>query len=156
MEYYGKWPKRKRIFGGIRYFFHRWRYKYLSEKWNVSIPLYVFEKGLMITHLQNIVVSNQVKVGQYCRLFHNITLGIKLGRKTENKRSCPIIGNGVTICTGAVVVGGIDIADGVMIGANAVVTKSFKEKNCVIGGVPAKVISNDAGFKMLKFKDTVL
>ncbi len=155
MEYYGTWPKKKRILGGVRYFFHRWRYKYLSEKWNVSIPLYVFEKGLMITHLQNIVVSNRVKVGRYCRLFHNTTLGIKLGRKTEKERTCPIIGDGVTICTGAVVVGGIDVADGVMIGANAVVSHSVPDRDVVVAGIPAHIRGRNSGFSMLELKNSL-
>ena len=52
----------------------------------------------------------------------------------------PIIGNNVYIGPGAVIYGGIEIADNCYIGANAVVNKSFLEQNSVIAGVPAKVI----------------
>ena len=77
VEYFNNFSKWKRlVFGGGTYFFHTWRYRYLSEKHGVSIPPNVFGKGLLITHLQNIIVSSNVRVGQYCRLFHNITLGI--------------------------------------------------------------------------------
>lgn len=37
-------------------------YKLISLITNVSIPLYVFDKGLLIIHLQNIVVSSEVSV----------------------------------------------------------------------------------------------
>ena len=51
----------------------------------------------------------------------------------------PTIGNNVEIGFGAVIIGKI-IADGIKIGANSVVTKSFLEPNITIAGVPAKKI----------------
>ena len=38
--------------------------------------------------------------------------------------------------------GRIEIADGIAIGANAVVNKSFLENNISIAGIPAKKIGN--------------
>ena len=55
----------------------------------------------------------------------------------------PKIGNNVVIGVGAVVLGDIHIADGIAIGANAVVNKSFGEPSIAIAGVPAKKISNN-------------
>lgn len=52
----------------------------------------------------------------------------------------PTIGNNVEIGFGAVIIGKIKIADGIKIGANSVVTKSFLEPNITIAGVPAKKI----------------
>lgn len=132
-----------------------WRVKYfiLSRYSHVMIPPFVFEEGLLIAHLQNIIVSSAVQVGKYCCLFHNVTMGVSIG--VNDKGKCPKIGNGVTICCGAGLFGNIELADGITVGANAVVTKSFHEKNCVIGGIPAKVIGKEAGFQMLKFKDTI-
>lgn len=120
---------------------------------NVMIPTNVFGKGLMIVHLQNIVISSQVRVGQYCCLFHNTTLGIKLGYEDHGK--CPQIGDGVTICTGAGIFGDIYIANGITVGANTVVTKTFDKENVVLGGIPAKVISEKSGFSMIEFKDSI-
>lgn len=54
----------------------------------------------------------------------------------------PKIGNNVFIGTGAKVIGGITIADGVAVGANAVVTSSILEENITVAGVPARKISN--------------
>ncbi len=50
-----------------------------------------------------------------------------------------IIGNDVWIGYGAQVMSGVNIADGCIIGAGAVVTKNT-EPYCVYGGVPARII----------------
>ena len=50
-----------------------------------------------------------------------------------------IIGNNVWIGEGVLVMPGVTIGDNCIIGGNAVVTKSFGP-NCVLGGIPAKVI----------------
>lgn len=100
-------------------------------------------------HLQNIVVSARVEVGENVCLFHNTTLGIKLGHNADGK--CPRIGNGVTICTGACILGDVHLADGITVAANAVVNKSFDEENVVVGGIPAKIISRDPDWSMLQF-----
>jgi serine O-acetyltransferase len=54
----------------------------------------------------------------------------------------PSIGNNVVIGPGAVIVGAITIADGIAIGANSYVNRSFLEPNITIAGCPAKRISN--------------
>ena len=51
---------------------------------------------------------------------------------------CPKIGNNVDVGFGAVIIGDIEIADDIKIGANAVVNKSFLEPGITIAGVPAK------------------
>ena len=51
-----------------------------------------------------------------------------------------IIGNDVWIGGNSVVTAGVSIADGIIVAAGSVVTKSFKEKNIIIGGIPAKKI----------------
>lgn len=51
----------------------------------------------------------------------------------------PIIGNNVTVGANCVIIGNITIGDNVVIGAGSVVNKSIPS-NCIIAGVPAKVI----------------
>lgn len=50
-----------------------------------------------------------------------------------------IIGNDVWLGSGSIVMGGVNVGDGAVVGANAVVTKDVPPY-AVVGGVPAKVI----------------
>ena len=52
-------------------------------------------------------------------------------------------GDNVVIFAGAKVLGSINVGDGAVIGANAVVVKDVPE-NAVVAGIPAKVISEDS------------
>ena len=60
-------------------------------------------------------------------------------RKELNGRYMPVIGNNVSIGSGAVVVGPISIGDNVVIGANSYVDKSVPP-NVVVAGCPARII----------------
>ncbi|NOU64527.1 acyltransferase [Paenibacillus sp. LMG 31461] len=53
-----------------------------------------------------------------------------------------IIGKNCWIGMNAVILPGVILGDRTIIGAGAVVTKSFKEGYCIIGGVPAKKIKD--------------
>jgi serine O-acetyltransferase len=109
-----------------------------SLKLGFTIPANVFGPGLSIAHRGTIVVHPDSKVGENCRLHHGVTIGS--GRNVPN--DSPSIGNNVFVGAGAVVVGPIRIADGVAIGANSYVDKSFSEPNITIAGCPAKKVSN--------------
>lgn len=50
----------------------------------------------------------------------------------------PVIENNVEIGFGSAIIGPVTIAEGCIIGANAVVTKSFSEPGSVIVGIPAR------------------
>lgn len=78
---------------------------------------------------------------------------MSLGKNAHGK--CPVLGDGITVCTGAVIVGNIYVADGTMIGANAVVSSSITENNRLVAGVPAKVIKENEGFSMQKYWETI-
>lgn len=107
-----------------------------------------FGPGLSIAHWGSIVVSPYAKIGENCRLHQCVTIGrIWPPESVEYnkwipKDTYPKIGNNVYIAPGTIIVGDIEIADGIAIGANSFVNKSFKEKNITIAGNPAKKISN--------------
>lgn len=151
VEYYKVKSVFEKIWGG--YYYWNLIYKTLSVITNVHIPPYVFEEGLLIGHLQNIIVSAKAEAGKNVLLFHNTTIGIKLGHNVDGK--CPRIGNGVTICTGACILGDVRLPDGITVAANAVVNKSFDEENVVVGGIPAKIISKNPDWSMLKFTEQI-
>jgi serine O-acetyltransferase len=83
-------------------------------------------------------VSESVKVGENCRISQCVTIGTA---PASNITFVPTIGNNVFIGPGAVIVGPIEIADGIAIGANSYVDKSFTEKDITIAGNPARKIS---------------
>ena len=119
------------IFSIIR--FHRLRVKY-----GFSIPLNVFGPGLSIAHFGSIVVNGNAKVGENCRIQDSVTIGA-----TNGESDAPVIGNNVFIGSGARIIGKVNIASDIAIGANAVVVKDFNKSGITIGGVPAKKISDN-------------
>ena len=79
-------------------------------------------------------MNSAVRAGENCQLHGANCIGNN--GKTEE---APVLGDNVDIGFGAVVVGGIEVADDVVIGANAVINKSITQKGGVAVGVPGKV-----------------
>ncbi|MBV9389139.1 MAG: serine acetyltransferase [Chroococcidiopsidaceae cyanobacterium CP_BM_ER_R8_30] len=94
-------------------------------------------KGLYLPHASGIFINSDAKIGEYCNLSQDVTIGV--GGRGE-KRGCPKLGNRVFVGPGARIFGPIAIGNNVAIGANAVVTKDLPD-NAVAVGVPAKIIS---------------
>lgn len=121
----------------------------LQLKTGFLIPPNVFGPGLSIAHKGAIVVDGGSKIGANCRIHQGVTIGTKAG----HLRLSPQIGDNVFIGPGAVIVGPINIAEGIAIGANSYVDKSFEEPEITIAGVPAKIVSRK-GSKMLYHRAT--
>ena len=114
-----------------------YQYRKQSIKLGFSIPINVFGPGLSIAHRGTIVVSKYTKVGANCRLHVCVNIGTQAGKVSD----APTIGDNCYIGPGVKIFGKIDIGQNMVIGANAVVNKSFPEGNATIGGIPARVIS---------------
>ena len=80
-------------------------------------------------------IGNNTIIGENCQLYTNVTLGTKNINIADGN---PIIGNNVTIGTGAIVLGKVYIGDNSIIGAGAVVLQDMPP-NALIVGNPAKV-----------------
>jgi serine O-acetyltransferase len=117
------------------YIFLKLRMKRMKILLGYELPIHSIGPGLYLAHIGPIVMSPACKVGKNLRLNINIVIGEKGGQELV-----PTIGNNVTIEAGSKLFGKIEIADGIHIGANSVVNKSFLEKNIIIAGVPAKKI----------------
>ena len=102
----------------------------------MNIPLNVFGPGMSIAHIGPVVINGFARVGKNCRIHPFTTIGID-GRSGKVAK----VGDNVYLSNGCKLIGDIEISDGVVIGAGAVVTKSVSEENAVVGGVPAKIIS---------------
>lgn len=74
--------------------------------------------GLKFVHYSNIVIKCKL-IGSHCAIFQGVTIGNSFSKKTF---------------------GVPEIGDNVVIAANAVVLDNIPD-NCIVGGIPAKIIS---------------
>lgn len=95
-----------------------------------------------IQHGFSTVISAK-SIGSDCWVNQQVTIGYTFDPEP------PVIGNGVTVCAGAKVLGSITVGDNAIIGANAVAVKDVPE-NAVIGGVPGKIIGENTQHKLYK------
>lgn len=123
----------------------RLRLNRLQMKHAMHIPPNVCGKGLKVMHVGPILMNENVRVGENCRFHINTAL---VAGGTSN--SVPTLGNDIVLGIGAVVLGGVKIADGVAIGANAVVNKDVLETNIAVAGIPARKISNNGSLNWNK------
>lgn len=142
MEYYEN-CKRSTIDRYLRLLL-RYRFHDLSVRLGFTIPTNVFGPGLCIRHRGTIVVHKNARVGENCKIHQCVTIGQGVGAP-----KAPQIGNNVFIAPGAVLLGDITIADGIAVGANAVVLESFLEPGITIGGIPARKISGNGSDGLL-------
>jgi serine O-acetyltransferase len=125
--------------------YRRFQYKRTSIKLGFSISPNTFGPGLSIAHRGTIVVNGGAKIGANCRIHVDVNIGTEAGKSD----SAPVIGDNCYIGPGAKIFGPIEIGSGSVIGANAVVNKSFPEGNQTLGGIPAKVISSSSSEGLL-------
>lgn len=108
----------------------RWRFQRLSSRLGISIPLNVCGPGLCILHYGSIVVSRHASIGEGCVINSCVNVG-------ANRGGAPRIGKDVYLGPGAKLFGPIKVADGVRVGANAVVCKDCTTPGETLVGVPA-------------------
>lgn len=116
--------------------FLKLRYVNLSHKLGFSIGFNTCGPGLCLEHYGCVIINQDAKIGSNCRIIGDVVVGA-----TEYDK-VPVIGNNVFIGFGAAIIGNVKVADGVAIGANAVVSKDIPEPNVTVGGIPAKIISD--------------
>lgn len=124
MEFYGE--------RDIRYYYHYFFYRRLSYKLGYQIPANTIGNGLKIYHWGPIIINEKARIGKNCTLYPGVTVG-------ATHKGVPTIGDNCYLGLGAKIFGNIHIGNNVQILANAVVTKDVPD-NCIVAGVPAKVI----------------
>lgn len=150
VEYY-KNCKKSIIFRPYYYYLYL-KFHLLSMFLGFHIKPNVFGPGLSISHPGTVIVNGSARVGANCRIHVCTSIGTKAGYGDL----APNIGNNVYIGPGAKIFGDIDIADGIAIGANSVVNKSFTEPNIAIAGIPAKKINNKGSEDLLENATEIL
>jgi serine O-acetyltransferase len=84
-------------------------------------------------------MSPEVKIGKNFTIYQGVTVGrVHSGKKA----GVPTVGDNVTAFAGSKILGNIKIGDNVIIGANAVVLSDVPD-NVTVGGIPAKIISQN-------------
>lgn len=70
--------------------------------------------------------------------------GCALGCIFEGKhKGSPILGNRVVMFPGSKVVGNVHVGNNVVIAANSIVINDIPD-NCIVGGIPARILSEDS------------
>jgi serine O-acetyltransferase len=134
--------------GKAYYYYLRVKLHKAQVKLQFSIQPNTVGPGLSISRIGYIIVHPNSTIGENCRIHPGVIIGAKGG-----KDLVPKIGNNVFIGPGAKIFGDIEIADGIAIGANSYVNKSFLEKNITIAGIPARKIQ-PVGSERLYFRAT--
>lgn len=116
--------------------YYKMKLKQLGMKYHIKIAPNTCGYGLRIMHISGGggVLLNIKKAGNYCGFNAGVLLG-NVGIQ-ENR---PTLGDHVAFGPGAKAFGNIAIGNNVFVAPNAVVTKDVPD-NCVVGGVPAKII----------------
>lgn len=96
-------------------------------------PAAIIGRRVFIDHGMGVVIGETAEVGNDVMMYHGVTLG---GRSLSHGKRHPTIEDGVTIGTGARLIGPVRVGAGAQVGANAVVVKDVPAGQVAVG-VPA-------------------
>ncbi len=106
---------------------------YCPKQSNFTIDICTKIGGGMLTGHPYCTILNAESIGENFFVNQLVTVGEIEGKK-------PVIGNNVSIYSGAIVIGGIKIGNNCKIGAGAVVVKDVPD-NCTVVGNPGRIIN---------------
>lgn len=127
----------KNIFQKAEYVYAFWNFKRLCFKYKMKISVNTCGPGLYIPHIGFIRVAPKARVGKHCIIAPGVVIGTK-----NSPYNTATIGDNVEMALGAKIIGKVTIGDNVIIAPNSVVVKDIPD-NCVVSGVPAKVIKKN-------------
>lgn len=159
--------KMKNIYSSIKNYYHEYERK--KYQFRISNSFYSCGENFNIFGKVDIINPGNIKIGNDCSLnhgayinaFNKITIGddvtISAGAKIistgidylswkeGNKRHTDngeiYIGNHVWVGAGAQILSGVQITgEYVVIAAGAIVNEDIDESNCIVGGIPARII----------------
>ena len=101
---------------------------------NCEIPLTAkIGAGFYLNHGYTTVISKKAKIGTNFTCFHLVTLGEKRGE------GAPVLGDNVSVTAGAMIIGSVEVSDGVTVGAGSLILKDVP-KNSIVAGNPQQII----------------
>jgi serine O-acetyltransferase len=107
----------KGVIDKINLRYHKLIYNILGIILNYSIPLNTCGKGLYLTHIGTIVISQYSRLGDFC----TINVDVCIGKQPYGDKKAATLGNNIYISPGVKIFGDIKLANGIAIGANSVV-----------------------------------
>jgi serine O-acetyltransferase len=127
-----------KLFGAILYPGY-FIYTYYILDIDIS-PRVSIGKGLYI-HNKGVIFTDKVIIGDNLTIIAPTTFGTKAFINYPKKGMK--VGNDVIVYAGSRIIGEVNIGDNVAVAANAVVIKNVPA-NCVVGGVPAKILKHQS------------
>ncbi len=80
-------------------------------------PKAVIGPGVRFPHPVSIVIGEATVIGAHATIYQNVTFG----RRTADDDHYPVLGDHVTVYTGASIIGGVHVGDNAVLGAHALV-----------------------------------
>ena len=94
-----------------------------------DIPLEIIPPTTHFPHPFGIAIREKTILGNNCIIKQNVTIGMRRNHAEDGA----VIGNNVEICANALILGPVNIADNVKIGAGAIVLKDVGEGQTIVG-----------------------
>lgn len=136
-EYYYNQGCKLSIIGKFLKQYWRLKFRHSQLKYDFHIEPNTVEYGLKIVHPGFRKIPNFVCIGKSATILPMVLLGKKIPGIEGNIS----IGDNCYISTGVTILGPVKIGHNVTIAAGAVVNKDIPD-NCIVAGVPAKIIKN--------------
>lgn len=121
---------------------YRALFRWTRNVYSIELPYTVkLGRRVVVEHQGGIVIHGNCVIGDECTIRQGVTLG---NRSRETRSEAPRLGDRVDVGAGAKVLGGVTIASGAIIGANAVVLSDVPAGALAVG-VPAKILQRGSG-----------
>ena len=110
----------------------------MALKYNINVASRCIGPGFYFIHPGYFRVTPNARIGKNATVAPNVMIG----KRRPHTESNITIGDNVYISTGVTILGPLAIGNNVTIAANSVVIKDVPD-NCVVSGIPAKIIMRD-------------
>lgn len=135
LRYYEYYTNNKHWYNIIIYLYYKLKHRRNVLKTNICAFPNTLGPGIQIMHPGFRRIAFFAHTGNNCTILPMVLLG----KKRPGEDGTITIGDNCYISTGVTILGPITIGNNVTIAAGAVVTQNIPD-NCVVGGVPAKII----------------